>query len=59
MPRLDETTLEALRERLPVAFYGLLAASLLFLAFGSVGGALFLLVLGAIVHVARVGVEEA
>jgi hypothetical protein len=59
MPKLDDQRLRELSERLPLAFYGLMAAALVFLALGSTGGALFLLVLGGVVHVARVGVEGA
>ncbi|HEY5976649.1 MAG TPA: hypothetical protein VIT85_02230 [Solirubrobacterales bacterium] len=54
MPTLDE-----LIERLPSAFYGSMAAAFLLACIGRAGGALFLLFVGACVHVARVGVEGA
>jgi hypothetical protein len=54
MPTLDE-----LADRLPVAFYVLLAAALLLALVGRAGGAFFLLILGGYLHVARVGVDGA
>lgn len=47
-----------LLEALPHFFYALMALALLAVLCGSPGFGLFLLVLGGIAHVARVGVEE-
>jgi hypothetical protein len=53
----DQVRLRGLVETLTRLFYCLMAGALFIAVFGSAGFALFLLILGACAHVARVGVE--
>jgi hypothetical protein len=57
MFELSADTLETLTERAPLAFYALMGLSLFAAILGAAGMALFLLIVGATVHVARVGLE--
>ncbi len=53
-----ELRLQGIVEALVRLFYCLMAGALFIAVFGSAGFALFLLILGGGVHVARVGAEE-
>lgn len=57
MFELPADTLERLEEILPTAFYALIGLALFLALLGAGGPALVVLILGAAVHVARVGVE--
>jgi hypothetical protein len=54
---LPAETIEKARELAPAAFYALMGIALFTALLGAVGVALFFLVLGGAVHVARVGLE--
>lgn len=58
MAKFDLDRLERLAGYLAVLFYGLLFLAFITAVMGSGGGGLLLLVLGAVAHVGRVGLEE-
>jgi hypothetical protein len=57
MFELPADILERLEEILPTAFYAVMGLALFLALLGAAGPALVILILGAAVHVARVGVE--
>jgi hypothetical protein len=57
MFELHADTLERLAEILPTAFYAVMGLALFIALLGAAGPALVVLILGAVVHVVRVGVE--
>jgi hypothetical protein len=57
MFELSADTLERLEEILPTAFYAVVGLALFIAVLGAAGPALVFLILGAALHVARVGVE--
>jgi hypothetical protein len=57
MFELPADILERLEEILPAAFYAVMGLALFIALLGAAGPALVVLILGAAVHVARVGVE--
>jgi hypothetical protein len=54
---LKRTDLQRLADILPGAFYAVTGIAFLSLLLGSPGAAMLFLIVGALVHVARVGVE--
>jgi hypothetical protein len=57
MFELPADTLERLTEIAPTAFYALMGIALFTAVLGAGGAAMFFLIVGATVHVARVGLE--
>jgi hypothetical protein len=57
MFELPADTVERLEEILPTAFYAVMGLALFIALLGAAGPALVLLIVGAALHVARVGVE--
>jgi hypothetical protein len=57
MFELPADTLERLEEILPTAFYAVMALALFVALLGAAGPALVFLIVGAALHVARVGIE--
>jgi hypothetical protein len=56
---LERDDLKRLADLLPPAFYAVMGVAFLSLLLGSAGAAMLFLLVGAVVHVARVGVEFA
>ena len=57
MFELPADTMERLEEILPTAFYAVMGLALFIALLGAAGPALVFLIVGAALHVARVGVE--
>jgi hypothetical protein len=57
MLNLPTEMTERLAELAPTAFYGLMVIALFTALLGALGAAMVFLVLGSVVHVARVGLE--
>jgi hypothetical protein len=57
MFELPADTMERLEEILPTAFYAVMGLALFIALLGAAGPALAFLIVGAALHVARVGVE--
>ncbi len=57
MFELPADTMERLEEILPTAFYAVMGLALFIALLGAAGPALVLLIVGAALHIARVGVE--
>jgi hypothetical protein len=57
MFRMPPDTIERATEIVPTVFYALIGIALLAALLGATGPALFFLIVGSAIHVARVGLE--